>query len=311
MNNGRKIAESAALLTVFCILLFLCLQLPVIGTFLTLILPLPFVLVASKYDLSWSICYLAAGAVLTTVIGSLYFLPTALLFGGTGIAIGYNLRKKNSFGTLYLSSVMIFLTGMVILYIFIIYFLHMNIIETAIKMMENSMNQSSKFLEQLGQAPNEAVTKNFTEKLKMIKMLVPSIFVISSMTMVLVILAVLTPFLKRLSKTPLIWKSLGNLQLPKSVLWYYLIVMALSFFVHSGQGTMFIIIANLLYILQFLILLQGYSLVFFFSSVKGWSKALTWTAVVFSFFLPIFQYVIRLLGIIDLGMRIRERYQNK
>ncbi|MBM7693556.1 uncharacterized protein YybS (DUF2232 family) [Peribacillus deserti] len=309
MNQGRKIAESAALLAVFCILVFLCIQMPFIGTILMFVLPLPFILVAAKYNLTWSLSYLAVGTLLTAIIGTPLFAPVAFLFGSTGIAIGYNLRKKYSFSTLYVSSVMIFLFGFVALYVFSIYFLHVNILETSIDLLRDSIEQSTKMLDDMGQSPEKSAIKRFSESLDMLIILAPSLFVITSMIMVILILLAVSPIIKRLRRNGIEWQPISKLRMPRSILWYYLIAMVLSFFIKAEKtDTTYMVIVNVLYVLQTLLLLQGYSFLFFYSRLKGWPKAFSWFIVVLSLLVPIFHYVIRILGIIDLGFKFRETH---
>ncbi|PLT29521.1 YybS family protein [Peribacillus deserti] len=312
MNNGRKIAESAALMAVFCILVFLCVQLPLIGAILMFVLPLPFILVAAKYNLTWSLCYLVIGTLITVIIGTPLFVPVAFLFGGTGIAIGYNLQKRHSFGTMYVSSVIVFLFGFVALYVFSIYFLHVNILETSIDMVRDSIEQSSKMLAEMGQSPQNPAFDRFSKSLDMLMILAPSLFAVTSMIMVILILLAVTPIIKRLRSNRIEWQPISKLQMPRSILWYYLIGMILSFFIKAEEtDAIYIVIVNVLYLLQTLLLLQGYSFLFFYSKLKGWPKAFSWFIVVLSLLVPIFHYVIRILGIIDLGFKFREAHNKK
>ncbi|WP_409290860.1 YybS family protein [Peribacillus sp. SCS-37] len=311
MANGRKIAESAALLAVFCILVFLSIQLPVLGTLLLFILPLPFILVAGKHSLGWALGVLAAGTLVSSIIGTLLFAPVALLFGGTGVVIGYHIRKGSSFGTIYISSVLTFLIGFTGLFVFSIVFLEQNVLEATVEMFKDSLKQSSQLLEGLGQNPDEAM-KRLNDSLDMLMVLAPSLFVVTSMVMVILILLAVTPIIKRLGRIGIKWPPIRNLQLPKSILWYYLIVLILSFFIDVSQkDTIYMVIVNILYVLQLLLLLQGYSLLFFYSRLKGWPKALTWFIVILSFLVPIFHYAVRILGIMDLGFKLRETLSKK
>lgn len=101
---------------------------------------------------------------------------------------------------------------------------------------------------------------------------------------------------------------------PESLLWYYLITMLLALFVNTDKNSfVYMAITNLFFILQFFILLQGYSLIFYIAHVKSWVKAIPVLIVVFSLLLPIpiITTAVRFLGIIDLGFPFRETIKKK
>jgi uncharacterized protein YybS (DUF2232 family) len=95
MNSGRRIAEGGALLALYCILLFITIQIPLLGIFTTFFLPIPFILVTIKQKLSWSLGYLFVASLLSILIGTILSVPLTLLMGATGIAIGYFEKDKS------------------------------------------------------------------------------------------------------------------------------------------------------------------------------------------------------------------------
>jgi uncharacterized protein YybS (DUF2232 family) len=78
------------------------------------------------------------------------------------------------------------------------------------------------------------------------------------------------------------------------------------------EGTYwFWVIANLSFILQMLMVLQGLSFVFYITHVKGYPKAVPIVVIVLIFLLPFILYIVRILGIIDLGFDLRKRLGEK
>ena len=123
----------------------------------------------------------------------------------------------------------------------------------------------------------------------------PSLFVVTSVIMVLLIFFAAHPILKRFSDKTLKWPHFRDLRLPKSLLWYYLIAMLLALFVNTDKNSYVdMAITNLFFILQFFILMQGYSLVFYISHVKVWAKAIPILIVVVSLLNPIFITIVRI-----------------
>jgi uncharacterized protein YybS (DUF2232 family) len=148
----------------------------------------------------------------------------------------------------------------------------------------------------------------------MLNILLPSILVLSAAIILVLFLLSAQPLLKRFSDKKIIWPPLRDIHLPKSLLWYYLITMLATYLLKPEESSfLFMVIGNLMVILQILILLQGYAVIFFFSHVKGWPKAAPVSILIVTLLLPIplFQSLIRILGIMDLGFSLRKHIEKR
>ncbi|MDQ0220956.1 YybS family protein [Peribacillus cavernae] len=312
MNNGRKIAEGGALLALYSILLFLTVQVPFLGAVLLFFLPVPFILTAVKQKLTWSIGFLFAACLLAALFGTIFAIPMALITGLTGITIGYLLKRDKPAFIIYISAVLTFLAGVLVLYGVSVWFLGINYLQDFTEVLRESIDKSFEIMTAIGQEPQESVQKSLYASIDMLDTILPALLIVSSMVMVALFFLASHPILKRFSERKVSWSPLRELQLPKSLLWYYLITMITTYFLKPEENSFFFMaVANLLVILQLLMLLQGYSLLFFFSYIKGWAKPVPITILVISLFLPLFQSIIRILGILDLGFSFRETLQKK
>ncbi|MED3688519.1 YybS family protein [Peribacillus butanolivorans] len=312
MNSGRRIAEGGALLALYCILLFITIQIPLLGTFTLFFLPIPFILVTIKQKISWSLGYLFVASLLSILIATILSVPMTLLMGATGITIGYFLKKDKPMAPMFISTVLVFLGGTLLIYAASVLVFDVNYIEKSMVMVEESIDSSVGIMESFDQASTEQIKKRMYETIDLLNTLMPSLFVVTSVIMVLLIFFAAHPILKRFSDKTLKWPHFRDLRLPKSLLWYYLITMLLALFVNTDKNSfVYMAITNLFFILQFFILIQGYSLVFYISHVKSWTKAIPILIVVASLLHPIFITIIRFLGIIDLGFPFRETIKKK
>jgi uncharacterized protein YybS (DUF2232 family) len=312
LNNGRKIAEGGALLALYTILLFITVQFPFIGFLTFFFLPVPFILVAIKQPLRWSFGFLFAACLLSFLFGTIFSIPMALITGLTGIAIGYLLKKEQSTIIIFIASVLVFLVGTLAFYGISVWFLKVNYIEESMNMLKASMDTSMEMLEAIGQSPTEEVRKSIYTTIDMVNNLLPSLFVVSSAIMVILIFLAAKPILKRFSDKSLKWPPFKDLTFPKSLLWYYLITMILALVVNQTDSSYFyMVISNVLFILQLCMLLQGYSFIFYWVYLKEWSKAMPIIIIAVSFLIPLLQSIIRLLGIIDLGFPLRQNIVKK
>ena len=312
LNSGRKIAEGGALLALYCILLFITVYIPLLGFITFFFLPIPYILVTVKQKLSWAFGFLFVGLVLSLLIGTALSLPMTMLMGVTGITIGSFLKRDKPMVPMFISAVLIFLGGTLATYAATVLLSEVNYIEETMTILEESIDSSTEIMESFGQAPTEKVIQSMHESIETLNTLLPSLFVIASITMVLLIFLAANPILKRFSDKQLNWPRFQDLRLPKSLLWYYLITMLLALFVNmDDNGFVYMAITNLFFILQFFIMIQGYSLLFYISDVKGWAKAIPIVIVIVSLLMPIFAIIIRFLGIIDLGFPFRETIKKK
>ncbi len=312
MKSANQLTQGAMFLAIYSVLLLITLYIPILGAIVNLFLPLPFILFAAKNNLKSSIVFFIASILLSLIIGSMLAIPLSLAFGMTGITIGYLINKQKNRWTVILAGSMVFLVNVVGQYIVSVVFLKMNIIKEAVQTFRDSYQTSIEMMKKLGQAPNEQVIKQMETSVSLIETLMPSAFVMVSFFIVVIMLFVSMPILKRFGVTVPGWKPFRELILPKSLLWYYLLCMLLSLIMNPQQGSyLYLALANLVFILQLCMIIQGISFLFYFCYLKGFSKAITITVVVFSFLLPFLLYIVRILGIIDLGFNLRQRLENK
>ncbi|MBA9028063.1 YybS family protein [Peribacillus huizhouensis] len=312
MNDGRKVAEGGVLLALYSILLFLAIQLPFIGSILFFILPIPFILIALKQSMTWAFGFLFIACLLTMIFGTVLALPVALLTGLSGITIGYQLRKNYSTIKIFISTVIVMLACLIVMFGFSVWFLNMNVITESIDMLKTSVDKSIEILAAFGKSPTDKSLENIYVAIDLLDTLIPSMFVMSSLILSFLILLVAQPFLKRFSEKKLKWPLFRDLQLPKSILWYYLITMIVAMTTNPNQGEfLFTVISNLLFILHIFVLMQGLSFVFFWSDRQGWSKVIPIIMIILIFMSPLFQFIVRFLGIIDLGFPLRQNIAKK
>jgi uncharacterized protein YybS (DUF2232 family) len=311
MNNVHKLTEGAVLLAVFAVLLLISLYVPFLGTISVFFLALPFIMFAAKNNRMYAVVFLTGGILLSLIIGSFMALPLVLTFGLTGTVIGIFISENKGRMTSFIAGTLVFLAALLILYAAAVALFNVNIIQDGIDMMEESIQISEGMLEGFGQNADKAV-EQFTEGLKMIETLTPSLFVMTSVICVFIIQLVSFPIVKRFGIQVESWKPFREMSLPKSILWYYLITIIASFLFNPSEGSYwFMALVNVAFILQIFMVIQGLSLIFFFSHLKGWPKAVPVLAAVFTFLMPFLLYIVRILGIIDLGFDLRHRLGKK
>jgi uncharacterized protein YybS (DUF2232 family) len=314
VKNVHRLTEGSVLLAIFAVLLLITLNIPVLGFVTNLFLVLPFIYFSWKNDWKGIGVFLVAATIISLIVGTVLAIPLTLLFGTTGIALGYLSQKNKSRTTILMVASLVFLINVLIQYGAAVVLFDFNFVKETTQMMQQSFEASFKMLGAVGQNTTEVekLKEQMDTMLKSIQTLLPSMLVMGSFGMVFFLQLINFPILKRFGFKFPHWKPFRDLSLPKSILWYYLITALLSIVLRPEEGSyMHTALWNLSYILQILLVVQGLSFVYFFSHFKGWPKAVPIMATVLLFLIPLILYIIRILGIIDLGFDLRKRLVKK
>jgi uncharacterized protein YybS (DUF2232 family) len=311
VRNAHKLTEGAVLLAIFAVLLLITLYVPVLNIVSNLFLVLPFIYFSWKNEFKSIFVFLVASLIIALIVGTLIALPATLLFGTTGIALGYLAQKKKSRFTMLLVASLVFLANVLVQYGVVVTLFDFNFAKEASTIINESFASSAKILEATGQPAQdmEVLKEQLDTMVQMIETLLPTMLVMGSLIIVFLLQLINFPVLKRFGLEYPYWKKFRDLTFPKSILWYYLISALLSIILRPEVGTYLnTVLMNVAYILQFLLVIQGLSFIYFYSHSKGWPR---FVPIIATVLLPILLYIIRILGIIDLGFDLRKRVAGK
>ena len=308
MRNIHRLTEGAILLAAFTILLLMTLYVPVLGTVVNFFLALPFMMFSARNNRKESFVFLIASLLLSLIAGSLLALPLTLSYGLTGIVIGDCIRKERSKYATFIAGSITFLINLVIQYVISIVFLNMDIIKESIQLLRESIDQSIKIVTSLTEKPNEAAIQQVYAAIDLIEILTPTIFVITSFSIVFIIQSVSYPILKRFGVKVVVGEKFRNFKLPKSMIYYFLIALLVNLIFKPENGSyVHLALSNILFILLLLIVVQGLSFIWYFSYQKSLSKAVPILVTIAMFLMPLILYIIWILGIMDLGFDLRKK----
>lgn len=310
MKNARTLTEGALLLAIYTVLLLLTVYVPVLNIITPFFLVLPYIIYSEKHGLKPAMVMLAAAVFVSLLAGAfLITLPLTLSFGTVGIIIGWMLKNQKSKMMIYLVSSFVFLVSSVIEYIVSILLLDMNLIREFIASFKKILLDAFQRAEEMGQPLPSGKMEDFRSSLELFEILIPSFFLTSSLAVMLIIISVNFPLLRKIGIHTAKFPPFRNWKLPQSIVWYYLITLILMITVRPEVGTyLHWALFNLFYVLQLLLVVQGLSFIYFFARLKNWPKGLVILITVLAF--PLYEFV-RILGIIDLGFDLRQRLQRK
>src|SRR5699024_7266920 len=102
-----------------------------------------------------------------------------------------------------------------------------------------------------------------------------------------------------------------NLAFPTAILWVYLISMLLALTQPDPEGMFYVVVQNIMLLASILILIQGVSFIFYYLYINIFTQARSVIRLVLALiFAPIVFSFLRILGIIDIGYKLRERLSN-
>ncbi len=313
MRNVGKLTEGAILLAAFAAILLITIYVPLIGSILNFVLPLPFMMFAAKNNVKNIAAFFIAAVIISFIAGSFLGLGFMLMYGVIGTVIGYLLQKNRSRTTILISSSLIFMAGLVIMYAVSVAFFKFDFIHELTEAYKQSAKMSEELLRSMGREDQIAQINKQNELLiNTLQTLAPSLLIVISIISVFVIQWICFPIIKRFGIKVQPWGHFRNLSLPKSLLWYYLIAIVVRILGHPAEGTyLFTVITNAVYILELFMVLQGLSFLFFILHRRSVAKGLGVFVTILAFMIPIVHYIIMILGITDLGFDFRKRFEKK
>lgn len=304
--------EGAILLAIFTVLLLITLYIPGLGLVVNFFLAVPFMMFSAKHDWKSASVFTIAALILSLIVGTFLAIPIALTYGVTGVVIGLMIGKGKSRLAIYVAGSLVFLANTIIQYAIAVALFNMNMIEEFLVTFKESIDTSVSMLENMGQTVDESMIEQFESTITLMETLMPTMFVMASFMIVFLIQLLSFPILKRFGVKVKQWLPFREMSLPKSLLWYYLLSLIASMFVQPEVGSYWHwALTNLLFVLQFLMLVQGFTFIAYYSHQKGYPKAILVVSIILSFLIPLILYIVRILGIIDLGFDLRRRLGEK
>lgn len=254
-----------------------------------------------------------ASLLLTALIATLAFLPMTFLAGLGGIAIGTGIRKEVSAYETWARGTLGFIIGLLFVFVFSQVFFSVNLVDELKVIITDSMEISKSIMEQFGTGgQTEQIEEMLLLQIDMLIELLPVGLALTAIVLAFLSQWISYKFINRLENKQLRFPPFRNLRFPTSILWIYFFALFISFFNLNPAGIYYTAVHNLLALTGLLMAVQGFSLIFLYTHHKKITKAVPIFIVVLTLLFPAFLlYFVRILGIIDIGFRLRDRLTSK
>ncbi|BDH63790.1 membrane protein [Lysinibacillus sp. PLM2] len=308
-NQTKALAHGVMMIALFGVIMMIILYVPLLSLIVSVIAPLPIAWYSANYNLKMSILVALLACVVAFIFGGLLIIPAAV-HAAIGLVIGISIQLKKSKLFLLMSSGFTILLATAVLYIISLQVFGIDIIRYSLQFSRDSYDSYLELTKTLtGQTPPVKM-EDLELMFVMIESTVPATVTLGAFGYALLIISANLPILKRLKVEVPKFSAFKDLQMPKSILWYYLIVLTINLFVRPEIGTtLYVIILNFSMILWVLLTIQGLSFIHYFLDKKF--NVSTFVKVLVTIMaMPIYSFVI-LIGIFDLGFNIRSLVKDK
>lgn len=311
MGQSKQITEGALLIGIYIVLLFIVMFVPIIGVFGVFALPIPFIIYTAKHDVVPASMMLIVALMLSYIFATVISLPFTLLAGIGGIFVGTCIhRNLTPYETLARGSLG-FIIGFVLIILAFQFLLDINIYQEIDMFISESLNMSKLMMEQMGLPNTDDQLKLIEEQLNSFKDLLPSSIAIVSMLFAFVSQWLSYKIINRIEQKKLAFPPFKNLNFPVVIIWIYFFAIIFSLIELDTNSGLYLVVANVLSLITVFVTIQGYSFIFFYADHKKLHKAVPITILIISLIIPfLFLFLIRIIGIIDLGFSLKQRLAN-
>ncbi|MFP7272848.1 YybS family protein [Bacillus safensis] len=312
MKQTKALVEGAIMMSIFAVMMLFYLYVPLLSIIFFLAAPIPIILYTIRHGLKKGIAAGAIGIVISFLIGSMAGLMSAPILIAVGLGMGVFYSKRQP-GNAIITGALIYLFSILISFVISVQLFQIDIMNIAKESIEQMMPMVESVLKQSG-----ASEKDIAKQLKQFKEMQDT--ALSALPVALLILVTLMafvnhwfvqPLLKRFVKDMPSLKKFKDMRLPKSMVWYYLLTLLLMLIQTEKGSFLWLVQTSAFQILFILVLIQGFSFLFYYCHEKNISKAVPIFAVVLTVFFPPIGVIVRIIGIADIGFDLREKVKNK
>lgn len=237
------------------------------------------------------------------------YLILAAYFIIPGIVMGYWYRKRAPAMRVLKYGIASILIEMLLLLVVGTAFFQIDLseyVDQIVQMTTSPLEQMGVDSGMTGQfVPTQEHIDTFKERTMM---MVPFAMIISSILMTAVTHALTRPILSSMGYSVPALKKAREWMLPRSLIWYYLIVWIIGMFSRgTDSGTLKMIVVNAMPLLQFCFMIQALGFFFFLTHEKKWHPIVPYlVAVPILFFPPML-----IIGLLDLAFPLRQSISKK
>lgn len=308
MKQTKALVEGAIMISIFAVMTLFYLYVPLLSIVFFMAAPIPIILYTIRHGLKKGIAAGAIGIVISFLIGSINGLLSAPMLIAVGIGMGVFYSRRQP-GQAIITGALIYLFSFLIYFVVSVQLFQVDILGVAKESIDQIMPMVESTLKQSG-----ASDQDIAKQLKQFREMQDT--ALNSLPVALLIFVTLMSFVNHWFVRPLIkrfvpdmpaLKKFKDMRLPKSMVWYYLLTLLLMLIQPEKASFLSLVQTSAFQILFILVLIQGFSFIFYYCHEKNISKVVPIFAVVLTILFPPIGVIVRIIGIADIGFDLREK----
>ncbi|MBU8855327.1 MULTISPECIES: YybS family protein [Bacillus] len=308
MKQTKALVEGAIMISIFAVMTLFYLYVPLLSIIFFMAAPIPIILYTIRHGLKKGIAAGAIGIVISFLIGSINGLLSAPMLIAVGIGMGVFYSRRQP-GQAIIMGALIYLFSFLIYFVVSVQLFQVDILGVAKESIDQIMPMVESTLKQSG-----ASDQDIAKQLKQFREMQDT--ALNSLPVALLIFVTLMSFVNHWFVRPLIkrfvpdmpaLKKFKDMRLPKSMVWYYLLTLLLMLIQPEKGSFLSLVQTSAFQILFILVLIQGFSFIFYYCHEKNISKVVPIFAVVLTILFPPIGVIVRIIGIADIGFDLREK----
>ncbi|MDI4571610.1 YybS family protein [Bacillus altitudinis] len=308
MKQTKALVEGAIMISIFAVMTLFYLYVPLLSIVFFMAAPIPIILYTIRHGLKKGIAAGAIGIVISFLIGSINGLLSAPMLIAVGIGMGVFYSRRQP-GQAIITGALIYLFSFLIYFVVSVQLFQVDILGVAKESIDQIMPMVESTLKQSGASDHD-----IAKQLKQFREMQDT--ALNSLPVALLIFVTLMSFVNHWFVRPLIkrfvpdmpaLKKFKDMRLPKSMVWYYLLTLLLMLIQPEKGSFLSLVQTSAFQILFILVLIQGFSFIFYYCHEKNISKVVPIFAVVLTILFPPIGVIVRIIGIADIGFDLREK----
>ncbi|APP15049.1 YybS family protein [Bacillus altitudinis MN12] len=308
MKQTKALVEGAIMISIFAVMTLFYLYVPLLSIVFFMAAPIPIILYTIRHGLKKGIAAGTIGIVISFLIGSINGLLSAPMLIAVGIGMGVFYSRRQP-GQAIITGALIYLFSFLIYFVVSVQLFQVDILGVAKESIDQIMPMVESTLKQSG-----ASDQDIAKQLKQFREMQDT--ALNSLPVALLIFVTLMSFVNHWFVRPLIkrfvpdmpaLKKFKDMRLPKSMVWYYLLTLLLMLIQPEKGSFLSLVQTSAFQILFILVLIQGFSFIFYYCHEKNISKVVPIFAVVLTILFPPIGVIVRIIGIADIGFDLREK----
>ncbi|HOR41764.1 MAG TPA: YybS family protein [Atribacterota bacterium] len=305
----KSIVEGAFLSAITALLFLASLYIPLLGTLISFLCPLPIIILCLRHDIKTALLALFISFLLVTLLaGPFQGLIAVFGFGILGIAIGIAIKEKLSVWEILLIGSISSFASKIILMLLGLWLMGINPLMLGVEQIDQSIQQSLSFYQNMGFDPAqlEIVKNSLLQSLELIRVAFPAMLVLASVFDTIINYWVAGKILKRFGYILAPFTPFQQWRVGHSFFWSYMAgIFILIINSRFNNPALQRIGVNIQLLFSIIFLVTGLALVAYIIQYYKIKSFFFWVICVLVFMQPFLSLVVTWMGILDIWLDFR------